>query len=1153
MKKGLFFVAAFFATLVVAEPSLRLTLDRNRIYLGESVVARVALEDGGQNPPEPHFVGASPGSIDYRGPQSSFSSYTTIVNGRRQNVVSSSTTFTFVLTPAEAGYFDTGNPTLTIGGKKLSCPSEKVRVMAPEDLDFVKATLSCPEKSVLVDGRFHIEATILIRALSEPNASFEPIHPQRPLGISAAYLDFPEIEGLKQPPTQDILDPFVARNSSLPYFTINGYQASAFDFPGFGGFPSFGSAFRENPVHFRPAPEIIEENGTNWWRYAFSAEYMATTEGTYSFGPLALKGAVITGARQDGTAEMSELYVVAPAIEVRVTPPPEEGRPAFYSGGVGRSMSAKATLDAVRCKVGDPLTLTLDITGDFNAAAIRPPDIASQPSMPASFRIYGDHVESESIEGGKRFRYRLRPLEAGTLEFPAVLTAYYDSTEGQYVTVSSDPIPLQVDATTQIAISATEGEDGGEGAPVPDGIIYSSADDLSVPLPFGLGSLDAQSLLARWPRWLLLPPGVWLLLLALKRMAAALRRWRWNTRHRRAAKSARRRYDRAMKANRQDEALAAARALAAALLGEDAPSITAKEFRERAARAGLDAASSAALADAMEALEVSAYGGAGSPGELRVNPGVADSPKTSVASTPGEPQKTLRIFAALVGAAALLAAGLLMPLSRATLERQPDNFDWERAQGAMATAQTPEAFSEAASLYSAMAENGAATGPLFHNLGVALLLAGEPRAAARALDRAFRWRGASPELANNRAAAQRAIAAEDRNASPTPPLFRRLLPPVHYRLATFAAAWAILWLALAVRLVLRRAKGAAAAVALVAIMLAPNADAASVVSGIRAYARPERIYAGQDFEVCYEITLSQISDLTLSRPTGLPAALEFGEPFGEGVSDAGQGDGQFKVIRAVVPAFSAQPMKVAPERSTMDLGLVERTQTFFGTTTRTVRRTLPVQWEPFEVLPLPEEGKPEGFSGAIGQFTLASRFDPRTLAVGDIARWELLLLGKGRLNGAAIVPPTLDSALFKVYSAEPPQVGDGVLAAVARTVVPISTQAVEVAEAAFDYFDPVAGHYERSVAPALAIEVGERRPGEAVTVKTIDLAAPGAEAVTKEASAMVTLRLAPSASALKTHQVAADALETLEEAAGGWRRVRDAHTGRTGWTNEGTK
>lgn len=1163
MKRWVTMMAATVALCAAAEPTLQLSLDRNRIYLGESVVARVSLNDGGQNPPAPKFVGGSPASIDYRGPQSSFSSYTTIVNGRRENVVNSSTTFTFVLTPSEAGLFDTGRPTLAINGKTLSCPSEKVRVMAPEDLDFVKATLSCPEKSVLVDGRFRIEATVSVRALPEPNASFEPIHPQRPLSLTAAYLDFPEAEGLRPPAAQDALNPLVAPNASLPYFTINGYQSSAFDFPGFGGFPSFGSPFRDNPVHFRPAPERVEEGGTNWWRYTFSTEYLATAEGTYSFGPLALKGSVITGAKPDGTAEMSELYIVAPAVEVRVTPPPEEGRPAWYSGAVGRSMAAKASLDAVRCKVGDPLTLTLDITGDVSAAAIRPPDIASQPGMPASFRIYGDHVESESIDGGKRFKYRLRPLEAGTLEFPAVLTAYYDSSEGRYETVSTDPIPLQVDATTQIAISAPGDGTDGDGASMPDGIVFAATDDLSVPLPFGLGALEAESLLARWPRWLLLPPGTWLLLLALKRTIAALRRWRWATRHRRAAHRARRRYARATQANQTAEALSAARALAAALMEEDAPSLTAKEFRERAARRGLDASEVAALANAMEALETTEYGRASSPGAPR-DLGEAEHGRSRSSSTPQDlaalrsPPALVSIVATAIAATLLLAAGLLTPPMHIALERAPDPFDWERAQGVLAAAQSSDDFSEAARLYTEMADAGAATGPLFHNLGVALLMAGEPRAAARALDRAFRWRGASPELVNNRDATQRAIAAEDHDVSPTPSPFKRLVPPVQVRVAAFAAAWLLLWLALAVRLALHRggkdltsrAGGAARAAALLALLglLAPNAGAAPAVTGIRAYARPARIYAGQSFEVCFEISLSQASDMSLGRPTGLPDTLELGTPYGEGIVGNGQGDngGGKTVIRAVMPAFSAQPLEVAPARSAMDLGLVERTQTFFGTSTRTVRRTVPVQWESFEVLPLPEEGRPEGFAGAVGEFTLTSRFEPQTLAVGDIARWELSLQGKGRLNGAAITPPALDAALFKVYSAEPP-VADGVLAAVARTVVPVSTQAVEVAGAAFDYFDPVAGRYARAVAPPVPVTVRERAPEEEATVKTIDLAAPGAEAVTASAAAKVTLRLAPAATALKTHQVAPEALETLEVAPGGWRRVRDAATGRTGW------
>ena len=145
--------AAFLAANAVASPTLSLSVDRERVYLGDSVVARVTLEDGDQNPPPPAFSGGTPSAtVEYLGPQSSFSQRITLINGRRKSVVESSTVFTFLFTPTEAGVFETGAVSAMAGGRKLECPSRRVEVVAPEDLDFAKASLSSPEKSAIVES-----------------------------------------------------------------------------------------------------------------------------------------------------------------------------------------------------------------------------------------------------------------------------------------------------------------------------------------------------------------------------------------------------------------------------------------------------------------------------------------------------------------------------------------------------------------------------------------------------------------------------------------------------------------------------------------------------------------------------------------------------------------------------------------------------------------------------------------------------------------------------------------------------------------------------------------------------------------------------------------------------------------------------------------
>lgn len=334
-----------------------------------------------------------------------------------------------------------------------------------------------------------------------------------------------------------------------------------------------------------------------------------------------------------------------------------------------------------------------------------------------------------------------------------------------------------------------------------------------------------------------------------------------------------------------------------------------------------------------------------------------------------------------------------------------------------------------------------------------------------------------------------------------------------------------------------------------AVFLGFGAAAGATVKSVKAYARPERVYAGQDFEVCYEILLSEATDMNIYRPSGLPQELYLGSPRIDDRPGAQTSSDEGFLARVVMPARSDVPLEVAPRRSSMDVELVTRVQSLFGTATRMNRGSLAVEWTPFKVLPLPEEGRPENFSGAVGRFTLESTVEPRDLATGDIAKWRLVLRGEGNLHGAVPAMPPLDPpGLFKTY----PVTGDGAegggLASATANIVPLSTNATVVAGAEFAFFDPYAGKYSVAKAPPVRVTVRERGEAAPETVKTIDLAT-AATAVETDGAETLQLYLAPSASSLKTFKIRpSDAGEVLEETPDGkWRRVTDRRTGRSGW------
>lgn len=129
-----------------------------------------------------------------------------------------------------------------------------------------------------------------------------------------------------------------------------------------------------------------------------------------------------------------------------------------------------------------------------------------------------------------------------------------------------------------------------------------------------------------------------------------------------------------------------------------------------------------------------------------------------------------------------------------------------------------------------------------------------------------------------------------------------------------------------------------------------------------------------------------------------------------------------------------------------------------------------------EVRALPEAGRPAGFTGAVGQFTVAAEAAPRTVDAG--APLKLLLRIGGEGNLARFETPRLDGlAGFHVY---------GMLddrAAPRRTitydVAPLDGSVTEVPSIPFSYFDPRAEAYRtaRTEPIPLTVRGGATPPG----------------------------------------------------------------------------
>ncbi|MDO9541672.1 MAG: BatD family protein, partial [Kiritimatiellia bacterium] len=138
------------------------------------------------------------------------------------------------------------------------------------------------------------------------------------------------------------------------------------------------------------------------------------------------------------------IFAVGPACTVRVIPPPDEGRPESYSGAIGSNLTVKTSLDTASCNLGDPLTLTLTVSGQVKLDKMFPPKLSLQTNLLERFTLYDNTVQSVKKGNYNQYLYTIRPTQAGECNIPPIEVAYYDVVSRSYKKVFTAPIPLQV-------------------------------------------------------------------------------------------------------------------------------------------------------------------------------------------------------------------------------------------------------------------------------------------------------------------------------------------------------------------------------------------------------------------------------------------------------------------------------------------------------------------------------------------------------------------------------------------------------------------------------------------------------------------------------------------------------------------------------------
>jgi len=431
MKKSTFqlsIITAFIGLLVLAMPAMAkgvtasAQLDRSTIAVGKAALLNVIIK--GDNHARVNLPKIDGLLIEPRGRSTNIS----FVNGH----MSSSLTRRYVVIPDKEGDYTISPITVESNGKKITI-TQKPKIKVTQG---VTPTGKNPNTS--------------------PNAD-----PQlKPKDIARL-----EITGLKDHAVVGELIPVEIR----AYFKHNSQVALS----GIKSTPTLdGSSFTVKLESENPRQGTTTINGESYYVVIFNAAISPIKPGEFEL-PFTMDAIVQMRAKQQKRTRRrpsgfndpffddafdnfftrtikKEIHLTSPPFKMKVTPAPTEGRPDTFNGAVGQ-FTLSATAPTAPVRAGDPITLTVRVSGKGNLSRLKMPpmvDGSGWKTYPAKHHL--ENTNSLGTSGTLVFEQTIVPRNPSVTEIPAIELAYFNPTTEKYETTRTVPIPIKVLPGTNI-------------------------------------------------------------------------------------------------------------------------------------------------------------------------------------------------------------------------------------------------------------------------------------------------------------------------------------------------------------------------------------------------------------------------------------------------------------------------------------------------------------------------------------------------------------------------------------------------------------------------------------------------------------------------------------------------------------------------------
>jgi len=400
------------ATVAAQDAGVELRLGSTTLEVGEAVDAQLICTNTGQ-PEPPQFSVPAGLDLQITNPTPAQFSQMSIVNGRR----SQKTTYTYslrltalkegayTLSPisvvGEASTYQTAPVRITVQKKQVASQSEQDQ--------FVFVRMSVEPRSLYVTQSFTATLVIGIRKVEIDGRVVDMENLLQTVDGSASQLSI-----------------FATRFSSSELTMVD------------------STGQRHPYVLFKSTREVRAEE-----------------VGAMPVGPVFLKVNYPTSLRRGffGGMEIAQSRketARADAITVDVKGPPEQGRPADFTGAIGQ-FTMQVEVKPTRVEQGRPVTLSLAIQG-APLEGLAGPDLTKQAELASRFDFATDELTGDIENRAKVFRRAIFPKQHGEQTVPPIAWSYFDPHAERYISLTSKPIPLVVDPASPGSVAMSPGE-----------------------------------------------------------------------------------------------------------------------------------------------------------------------------------------------------------------------------------------------------------------------------------------------------------------------------------------------------------------------------------------------------------------------------------------------------------------------------------------------------------------------------------------------------------------------------------------------------------------------------------------------------------------------------------------------------------------------